>query len=48
MSNSEILLQQRIEKERQKLERMMGEDRDWDEIYEQSLKLDLLIEEYFG
>lgn len=46
MSKREIPLQQRIEKERQKLDRMMGEERDWNEIYKQSLKLDQLIEEY--
>ena len=46
MSKREIPLQQRIEKERQKLNRMMGEGRDWNEIYKQSLKLDQLIEEY--
>lgn len=45
MSKRETL-KQKIEEERQKLDQMLIEGRNVDEIYKQSVTLDRLIEEY--
>lgn len=44
--NQKEILKQRIEEERQKLDGMLTEGKQLDEIYRQSVELDLLIEQY--
>ena len=45
MSKREML-KKRIEEERRKLDEMLAQEKSSDEIYEQSVTLDRLIEEY--
>lgn len=47
MSKEEIL-KQRIERERQKLDNMIIEKKNLDEVYRQSVALDQLIEQYLN
>lgn len=47
MSKREML-KKRIEEERRKLDEMLAQERNSDEIYEQSVTLDRLIEEYLA
>ncbi len=47
MSKREML-KKRIEEERRKLDEMLAQERNSDEIYKQSVTLDRLIEEYLA